>query len=1050
VNCAACGTQLRADAKFCDECGTSVSTAATTAEYKQVTVLFADVVHSMDIAAAVGPERLRELMSELFDRCADVVARYGGTVDKFTGDGMMAVFGAPVALEDHAIRACVAALGIQKEVGDLAVDVRGRDGVDLALRIGLNSGEVIAGEVGSRAKSYTTVGDQVGMAQRMESVAAPGGVMLTEATARIVEGEAVLGERQLVQIKGAVDPVAAYSLQSVTGRHFDMAARASTYVGREWELAALKGMLERSVAGHGSVVSVVGPPGIGKSRTVAEVIAHAEQLGMLVFSTYCESHTSDVAFQAAIRLLRSGFGVDGLTDEAARARLRSQAPDADPADVILLQDELGIRNPADELPDIAPDARRRRLTALVNATVLARDEPVVFVIEDAHWVDPTSEALLAEFVSVVPRTRSVAIVTYRPEYSGLLSRSTGAQTIALAPLDDSHIGSLIAESLGPHPSVVGLTGRIADRASGNPFFAEEIVRDLADRGVLRGQRGSHTCEDDAADVDVPPTVQAAIAARIDRLTPDAKQTLNAAAVIGLRFDEATLRALVDGAALAPLIEAELIDQVAFTPRPEFAFHHPLIRAVAHRSQLTSARAEVHRRLAAVLVGAGDPEVPGEQAALIAEHYESAGDLEEAFAWHMRAGEQLRFRDVHACRLSWQRASRVADDMPNDFPGRESMRIAPRVLLVASNFRAIGPVDDAGFKELRLLTDRAGYKLSLAMALSGRVTALAFRGRYAEALQEANELVVLNDSVVDPTWQLALLIGASVVKLICGDFVEGLLLADRMIEIADGDFLKGGLLIESPLCVAMMLRAIGRMSLGATGWKRDMDEAEVACREFTPVGESAAVSWKYGLCVAMGAVRVDPSAVGVVNDIALRAEQRGDDLAVETARFLLGFCLAQQSEPDRQRGLELLATAREAATQNRVIAAVVPMSHVEFAKEAAAHGDTDGAIKTLSSLFRGDAMPAAFEILVGGALVEILIERAKPSDLVAAQVEVDRLAGIPVEPGFVYPEIVLSRLRALLARARGDDAGYLEYKAQYLAAATEAGYEGHIAKAEAMA
>jgi adenylate cyclase len=249
---------------------------------------------------------------------------------------------------------------------------------------------------------------------------------------------------------------------------------------------------------------------------------------------------------------------------------------------------------------------------------------------------------------------------------------------------------------------------------------------------------------------------------------------------------------------------------------------------------------------------------------------------------------------------------------------------------------------------------------------------------------------------------------------------------------------------------MMLRAIGRMSLGATGWKRDMDEAEVACREFAPVGESAAVSWKYGLCVAMGAVRVDPSTVGVVNDIAVRAEQRGDDLAVETARFLLGICLAQQSEPDRQRGLKLLATAREAVTQNRVIAAVVPMSDVEFAKEAAEHGDTDGAIKTLSSLFGGDAMPAAFEILVGGALVEILIERAKPSDLLAAQAEIDRLAGIPFEPGVVVPGIVLSRLRALLARARGDEGGYREYTAQYLAAATEAGYEGHIAKAEAMA
>ena len=206
AECASCGTELRAGAKFCDECGANVAQTATAAEYKQVTVLFADVVHSMDIAAKVGPERLRELMSELFDRCADVVHRYRGTVDKFTGDGIMAIFGAPMALEDHAIRACIAALEIQQGVDRLAVEVHDSDGIDLRLRVGLNSGEVIAGEVGSRAGSYTTVGAQVGMAQRMESAASPGGVMLSESTARLVEDTAQLGEVQSVRIKGSAIP----------------------------------------------------------------------------------------------------------------------------------------------------------------------------------------------------------------------------------------------------------------------------------------------------------------------------------------------------------------------------------------------------------------------------------------------------------------------------------------------------------------------------------------------------------------------------------------------------------------------------------------------------------------------------------------------------------------------------------------------------------------------------------------------------------------------------------------------------------------------------
>ena len=232
-----------------------------------MTVLFADVVHSMDIAAAVGAERLREIMAELVDRAAAVVQRYGGTVDKFTGDGIMAVFGAPVALEDHAVRACLAALGVQEEAKRLAVDVRERDGVDLQVRVGLNSGQVIAGEIGSGALGYTAIGEQVGMAQRMESVAPPGGVMLSESTARLVEHAAVLGEPELVRIKGSDEPVTAHRLLGVAA---DRASRRAQRSRRWWaassRLTPSPAMLDRSVSGHGCVVGVAGPAGIGKTR----------------------------------------------------------------------------------------------------------------------------------------------------------------------------------------------------------------------------------------------------------------------------------------------------------------------------------------------------------------------------------------------------------------------------------------------------------------------------------------------------------------------------------------------------------------------------------------------------------------------------------------------------------------------------------------------------------------------------------------------------------------------------------------------------------------
>ena len=278
-------------AKFCAECGTRLERAAQSAEYKQVTVLFADVVHSMDIAAIVGAERLREIMSELLDRSTAVVQRYGGTLSQFTGDGIMAVFGAPVALEDHAVRACLAALGLQEEAKRVAAGVQDRDGSDLWLRVGLNSGQVIAGEIGSGSFGYTAVGEQVGMAQRMESVAPPGGVMLSASTARLVDGAAALGEPELVQIKGADEPVQAQRLLGMREQHRGVGRAESNLVGRQWEMSAVEALLERSVDGHGAVVSVAGSPGIGKSRLVREVSAMAATRGVEVFTTFCESHT---------------------------------------------------------------------------------------------------------------------------------------------------------------------------------------------------------------------------------------------------------------------------------------------------------------------------------------------------------------------------------------------------------------------------------------------------------------------------------------------------------------------------------------------------------------------------------------------------------------------------------------------------------------------------------------------------------------------------------------------------------------------------------------
>jgi adenylate cyclase len=312
------------------------------------------------------------------------VQRFGGTVAQFTGDGIMALFGAPVALEDHAFRACVSALDIQREAERLAAFVRRQHGISLQLRIGLNSGEVVAGEIGSGRATYTAIGEQVGMAQRMESVAPPGGVMLSESTAQLVESSAMLGEPQLVRIKGAESLVPARQLVAV-GRYQPRRRRESTLVGRSNELDTIATLLEEAIDRSGRVVNISGPAGMGKSRLVRETTEKAASRAIPVFSTHCEPLESDIPFHVAARLLRAAIGVDDLNTDAARSRVRDRYQNAEPDDLLLLDDFLGIRDAGVELPTVAPDARRRRLVALINAASVTRQEPAVYVIEDVHW-----------------------------------------------------------------------------------------------------------------------------------------------------------------------------------------------------------------------------------------------------------------------------------------------------------------------------------------------------------------------------------------------------------------------------------------------------------------------------------------------------------------------------------------------------------------------------------------------------------------------------------------------------------------------------------------
>jgi class 3 adenylate cyclase len=1050
--CRACGAELLEDARFCHGCGSPVAQADTHAEFKQVTVLFADVVHSMDIAAAVGAERLREIMTELVNRSSAVVQRYGGTVDKFTGAGVMAVFGAPTALEDHAFRACLAALDIQDKTQRFAAEVESRDRVTLQLRVGLNSGKVIAGEVGSGALGYTAVGEQVGMAQRMESVAPPGGVMLSESTARLVDGPAALGATEFVRIKGADAPVPARRLLAIEEQRGSVRRAESNLVGRRWEMSAVEGLLERAINGQGAVVGVVGPPGIGKSRLVREVAAMASRHGLEVFMTFCESHTSQVPFHAVARLLRAATGVEGLDGQIARDRVRDRVPDADPEDLLLLNDLLGIADPNAALPAIDPDARRRRLTALLNAASLARETPAVYVVEDAHWIDDVSESMLADLLQVIPQTPSLVLVTYRPEYNGALTREPGAQTIALAPLRDSETAALVAQLLGPDPSVGRLGQTVTDRAAGNPFFAEEIVRELAERGVLHGGPGAYLSTAEIAGLAVPATLQATIAARIDRLDPKAKRTLSTAAVIGSRFSRELLEMLGIDPVLDSLVGGEFIDQIRFTRQPEYVFHHPLVRNVAYEAQLKSDRAELHRRVAAA-IESRDPAAAEDNAALIAEHLQAAGDLHAAYGWHMRAATWATNRDIGAARLSWERAETIADALPTDDPNRAAMRIAPGTMLCGIAWRVHMKVAGDRFEELRQLCTAAGDKSSLAIAMAGLVMDHAFQDRVREASQLASEAMALIDRVGDPTLTVGLSLTPILAKMESGQWCDVLRWSQRVIDLADGDPSKGNFIFGSPLALALTTRAIARYFLGLPGWRDDLRHGLAMARSADALAYATAVTYVYGAGIPSGVLRPDDSAVREIEDALRIAERSGDDVALTVTRRTLGVALAHRpTAAERDRGQQLLAEVSEVFLRREYLLGDVPLVNVYVARERARRGDRDDAIVLMRAavdhLLREGRL-LVWGVPATGVLVESLLDRRAAADVAEAEAAIERLAAAPAEEGLVIRDIWLLRLRALLARARGEGVNYLEFVNRYRDMATSLGFQGHIAWAEAM-
>jgi class 3 adenylate cyclase len=562
------------------------------AERKQVTVLFADVKGSMDLAEQHDPEEWRKIMQRFFSILTDAVERFEGTVDKFTGDGIMAVFGAPIAHEDHGRRACYSALQMLDDVGEYAAELRRAQGLNFSVRIGINSGEVVAGALGpgSSQGDYTAIGHTVGLAQRMEALAEPGRAYLTESTAALAEGFLELEDLGEFEIKGASRPVRVFRLEGVgearSRLDLSRARGFSRFVGREGEMATFEDALAEARDGEGRAIAVVAEAGIGKSRLCLEFAERCRDEGLEVFEAQAQSHGKSIPYMPVLQMLRAYFGIgDREQERTAREKIAGRALLLDPdfaEDLPVLFDFLGVPDPERPVPALSADARKRALGRILGRLLHApnRRHTVVILVEDLHWIDEASDEMLGMLIGSIKATNTLVLVNFRPEYSPPWARDGAYREIALEPLSEAATAELLADLAGDDPSLDGLEGLIHTRTQGNPFFIEEIVRELVESAYLEGERGAYRLARPVEDAGVPPTVQAILSSRIDRLSPDGKRLLQVASVLGKEVEHRGLQIAsgLDGEEMEPRL-CELTDngflyEAEIYPERVFAFRHP--------------------------------------------------------------------------------------------------------------------------------------------------------------------------------------------------------------------------------------------------------------------------------------------------------------------------------------------------------------------------------------------------------------------------------------------------------------------------------------------
>jgi class 3 adenylate cyclase/tetratricopeptide (TPR) repeat protein len=785
--CPDCGAANAPGAKFCSQCGTPLaavrapaaaiapiaytprhltekvlsSRGALEGERKLVTVLFVDVVDSSTLAQRLDPERLHQLLNQVLRLVAEAIHRYEGTVNQYLGDGLMALFGAPVALEDHAFRAVQAALTIQETIRGYSAQFQREHGTEVRLRVGLNTGPVVVGRIGDDLRmDYTAVGNTTHLAARMQSLAEPDAILVTENVHRFVAGQIRSEPLGPVEVKGQRAPVLVYK---VTGRRrwrsrLDISAEhgLTQLVGRARELGVLRDRLAQVESGHGQIVGIVGEAGLGKSRLLYEFRASLAVGRVGWLEGNCLAHQQPIPYGPVLEILRGAFHIEeGDNPLQIQEKLRAGVREADARlepTLPFLESLFGLSTGDDAIHHLDPKERRRQTLEVLRAVVAAAGQrrPQVLVCENLHWIDHSSEDSFASLVGSLANVPVLILTTHRPGYTVRWADAPAYTQIPLDRLGGAEMHEMLTALLG---DVVEDVARfIEDKTGGNPLFIEEVIRALDERSLLERENGTVRLAG-STEIEFPATIQDIIQARIDRLDDPVKQTIQIAGVIGREFDLRLLAGLAPSPADVPahieiLKRLDLVHEARFFPELAYRFKHAVIQDVVYRTLLGSRRQILHGAVARRIEEPhGEP--PEEQPAVLAHHYSLSEEPGRAIPFALLAGDRAARLYANADAAAFYDQALALARALAVSPEQQRARIDAALKRVSvSTTREAFAQDQANLEDARTLGAALGDEPRMAQVLYWLGRLAYVRGAFAVATDYAEQSLAIANRLGD--------------------------------------------------------------------------------------------------------------------------------------------------------------------------------------------------------------------------------------------------------------------------------------------------------------